>query len=157
VIHSAHPIPGLRVDELIYSEAAGVNESRAVEAAERILAAAAQLVADGVPVGVRAVARAAGADPQTVTRVLASQIFDPARRTPLVNTSSSRGVLRAGSNISAAADERPPDTVPHPFAPSAAWQEVPDGYPCPPGGEFRMDFKTGKTLGRWPDRAEVAG
>ena len=39
--------------------------------------------------------------------------------------------------------------------PSSEWQEIPDGYPCPPGGEFRMDFQTGKNWARWrgPDEA----
>ncbi len=44
-----------------------------------------------------------------------------------------------------------------PFVPSAEWQRVPDGYPCPPGGEFRLDFATGINWGRWPERSgEVA-
>jgi hypothetical protein len=37
-----------------------------------------------------------------------------------------------------------------PFVPSSEWQVVPDGYPCPPSGEFRMDFATGTNWGRWP-------
>jgi hypothetical protein len=41
------------------------------------------------------------------------------------------------------------------FVPSPEWQEIPDGCPCPPGGEFRMDFETGKNWGRWP--SSVAG
>jgi hypothetical protein len=36
------------------------------------------------------------------------------------------------------------------FTPSAEWQPIPDGYPCPPGGEFRMNFQTGVNMGRWP-------
>jgi len=157
VIHSAHPIPGLRVDELIYSEDAGVNEQRAVEAAERILAAAAQLVAEGAPVTVEAVARVTGSRKPAIIRVLADQEFDPAPERPLVSTTTTRGRSGAGSNIPPASDERPPDTVPHPFAPSPAWQPIPDGYPCPPGGEFRMNFQTGENLGRWPDLTEAAG
>ena len=43
------------------------------------------------------------------------------------------------------------------FVPSVEWQEVPDGYLCPPGGEFRMDFKTGKNWARWIRQAAVAG
>lgn len=43
------------------------------------------------------------------------------------------------------------------FEPSSEWQEVPPGYPCPPGGEFRMDFQTGKNWARWPEPARVAG
>jgi hypothetical protein len=41
------------------------------------------------------------------------------------------------------------------FTPSPEWQEVPDGYPCPPGGEFRLDFATGKNWARWPSQGEV--
>jgi hypothetical protein len=38
------------------------------------------------------------------------------------------------------------------FVPSSEWQEVPDGYPCPPRGEFRLDFATGKSWARWPEQ-----
>jgi len=41
------------------------------------------------------------------------------------------------------------------FVPSAEWQEIPDGYPCPPGGEYRLDFATGKNWARWPARDEA--
>jgi hypothetical protein len=44
-----------------------------------------------------------------------------------------------------------------PFIPSSEWQEVPDGYPCPPGGEFRMDFKTGKNWARWRTATMAGG
>lgn len=37
-----------------------------------------------------------------------------------------------------------------PFTPSADWQEIPDGVICPNGGEFRMNFETGRNMGRWP-------
>ena len=37
-----------------------------------------------------------------------------------------------------------------PFAPSSEWQIVPEGFPCPPGGEFNMNLQTGITFGRWP-------
>jgi hypothetical protein len=47
----------------------------------------------------------------------------------------------------AGAFRRPP---PRPFRPSAEWQVIPDGYPCPPGGEYRVDFETGKNWARWP-------
>jgi len=97
------------------------------------------------------------ADPQTVTRVLASQKFDRARRTPLEEGVFTRGIPQALPNIPPAAEERPPDTVPRPFVPSPEWQVVPDGFPCPPGGEFNMNLQTGVNQGRWPDRAEVAG
>ena len=35
------------------------------------------------------------------------------------------------------------------FTPSAEWQEIPDGFVCPNGGEFRMNLQTGKAEGRW--------
>jgi len=157
VIHSAHPIPGLRVDELLYSEASGVNESRAVEAAERILAAATQLVADGGFAGVHAVARLARAGHETVARVLSSQKFGSAPATPLEETVFTRGVAGAGSNIPPAADERPPAPVPRPFAPSAEWQDMPPGFVCPRGVEWRTNLTTGASQVRWPDLAAVAG
>jgi hypothetical protein len=42
------------------------------------------------------------------------------------------------------------------FIPSAEWQVVPDGYVCPPGGEFNMNVRTGVILGRWPRTAEAS-
>jgi hypothetical protein len=42
------------------------------------------------------------------------------------------------------------------FVPSAEWQLLPDGYQCPPGGEFRMDFQTGKNWARWPAQEGAA-
>ena len=48
---------------------------------------------------------------------------------------------------------KPKPTV---LVPSADWQVVPDGFVCPPGGEFRMDLQTGVNLGRWPGLTEVA-
>jgi hypothetical protein len=41
------------------------------------------------------------------------------------------------------------------FVPSSEWQQVPDGYVCPPGGEFNMNLQSGVTLGRWPGLAEA--
>jgi hypothetical protein len=43
------------------------------------------------------------------------------------------------------------------FAPSAEWQDLPDGYPCPPGVEWRTDLTTGTSQVRWPEMAAVAG
>jgi hypothetical protein len=42
------------------------------------------------------------------------------------------------------------------FEPSPDWQVLPDGYPCPPGGEYRMDFETGKNWARWPSQGGAA-
>jgi len=36
------------------------------------------------------------------------------------------------------------------FAPTAEWQEVPEGFVCPPGLEYRMDLSAGRTVARWP-------
>jgi len=54
------------------------------------------------------------------------------------------------------AEPWPPPRSEPPFTPSAEWQEVPDGYRCPPGGEFRLDFKTGKNWARRPVRSDPA-
>jgi len=35
------------------------------------------------------------------------------------------------------------------FVPSTEWQDVPDGTVLPPGGEYRIDFATGKNQARW--------
>lgn len=72
VIHSAHPIPGLRVDDLVYDQEPRqtVNEERAAAAAERIIGARNELIAEGIQPTVNAIARAAGADKRTVSRVL---------------------------------------------------------------------------------------
>lgn len=42
-----------------------------------------------------------------------------------------------------------PEPTPKKFVPSKEWQEIPDGIPVPPGGEFELNLKTGKRLGRW--------
>ncbi|MGE0653180.1 MAG: hypothetical protein AB7P12_15755 [Alphaproteobacteria bacterium] len=128
VIHSAHPVPGLRVDELVYGEEPGTNERRAVEAAERIIAACRQLVSQGIPLTVNAVARVTGSNKRTVAKVLADEKFDPARFTPLIDITTTRGVNRAPSNSSLASDFKPPgvlpDTVPRSDLPPAAGAEL---------------------------------
>ena len=40
-------------------------------------------------------------------------------------------------------------TVQHPYSHSSEWQEVPDGTPLPPGGEYRFDLRTDKNYVRW--------
>jgi hypothetical protein len=157
VIHSAHPIPGLRVDELIYDGEAGTNERRAVAAAERIIAACQQLIAEGVPLTVNAVARVTGSRKDVVSRVLASQEFVPARSLPLVITTTTKGGDRAPPNFSEntanSADEptrgvhRPPPNVGAPTLPvrSPAAIGKPDqlvgvGVPRdPPSGAHALD------------------
>lgn len=51
-------------------------------------------------------------------------------------------------------EKTPIDT---PFTPSAEWQEIPDGTPVPPGGEYRMDMNSGKNYGRWPEQTPANG
>ena len=41
-------------------------------------------------------------------------------------------------------------TAPSEFTPSEKWQVVPQGQAVPPGGEFKLDLKTGESLARWP-------
>jgi hypothetical protein len=43
------------------------------------------------------------------------------------------------------------------FTPSAEWQDLPDGYACPPGVEWRTNFETGASQVRWPELAAVSG
>jgi len=43
------------------------------------------------------------------------------------------------------------------FVPSSEWQDLPDGYPCPPGVEWRTNLATGTSQVRWPEMAAVAG
>lgn len=43
------------------------------------------------------------------------------------------------------------------FKPSPEWQALDKDLTYPPGGEFRMDFATGKNQGRWPVEGPQAG
>jgi hypothetical protein len=43
-----------------------------------------------------------------------------------------------------------PPARPQRFRPTRHWQEVPQGTPVPPGGEYRMELG-GKVYARWPD------
>jgi hypothetical protein len=43
------------------------------------------------------------------------------------------------------------------FTPSAEWQDLPDGYACPPGVEWRTNLTTGTNQVRWPEMAAVSG
>ncbi len=78
VLHTSHPIPGLRVDELLMaSEAGSVNESRQADAERRIRAAQHQLEELCEPVTITAVAKLAKADKRTVARVLRTAVDTP--------------------------------------------------------------------------------
>jgi hypothetical protein len=78
VLHTSHPVPGLRVDELrMVAQRQDVNEARREDAEERIIAAAQDLRQQGKDVSVTAVAREAGAHKQTVARVLGTLVHTP--------------------------------------------------------------------------------
>ena len=71
VLHTSHPVPGLRVDVLrMVSHRQAVNEERRVNAEQRIIAAAEVLRQQGRDVSVTAVAREANARKATVSKVL---------------------------------------------------------------------------------------
>lgn len=151
VIHSSHPIPGLRVDELLYGSLPSVNDTRAVDAAERILAAAAQLLAEGVPVGVNAVARLARARKDVVARVLSSHEFVPARSLPLIDLSI-RGGDRAGTNFRVSAPMEPWPSVDYPAgAPLLVGALLPSAAPhAPPLAAFARAVGDGVVPGGAP-------
>lgn len=94
VIHSAQPIPGLRVDELIYGHVAADSHNRklADDARTRILDARARLLIDGLPASVAAIAREAKADRRTVAAVVNGNLVRPVD-TP--NRDTYRGLHRA--------------------------------------------------------------
>jgi hypothetical protein len=71
VLHTSHPVPGLRVDSLrLGALGATVNEEREQDARERIARARTALEAAGAPESISAIARAAGASRDTVRRHL---------------------------------------------------------------------------------------
>jgi hypothetical protein len=75
VLHTGHPVPGLRVDELyVRSMRTDINTERHESAERRIRDAAAALKRDGRKPTVRAVAAAAGAHKSTVTKVLGTPV-----------------------------------------------------------------------------------
>lgn len=74
VLHSAQPVPGLRVDDLVYdAPPTSLNEQRQTAATARILAARNALAAEGVPVTVNAIKRLVGSRKDVIARVLASE------------------------------------------------------------------------------------
>ena len=80
VLHTSHPVPGLRVDELsVVSERQNLNEFRRQEAKDRIIAAAQTLSAQGKDVTMSAVAREAKAHKATVAKVLGTSVHTPRR------------------------------------------------------------------------------
>jgi hypothetical protein len=75
VLHTGHPIPGLRVDELhVTAVRRDVNDERAADAEERVRAAIQQLQNEGKVVSVNAISKTAGADKRTVTKVMGKPV-----------------------------------------------------------------------------------
>jgi hypothetical protein len=75
VLHTGHPIPGLRVDELhVTAVRRDVNDERATDAEQRVRAAIQQLQNAGKVVSVNAIAKTAGADKRTVTKVMGKPV-----------------------------------------------------------------------------------
>ena len=71
VLHTSHPVPGLRVDELYLTAVrTTTNEARAADARRRILTAKADLQRRGGDATVAAIARASKANRRTVRKVL---------------------------------------------------------------------------------------
>lgn len=77
VLHTSHPIPGLRVDELIAATGEDVNERRSREAELRIRDAMETLQSRGEPITVTAVAKVAGAHKATVAKTLGKAVHTP--------------------------------------------------------------------------------
>ncbi len=124
VLHTAQPVPGLRVDELVYTPEATPNEARAAEAEARVQAAITVVAASGVPLTVRAVARAARAHPATVSRVLTATPPAPGilygGDHALIGERSNKGVITPVQNFLQGAggagveEEWPPPSPPPP-------------------------------------------
>ncbi len=75
VLHTGHPIPGLRVDELhVTALRRDVNEERENDAEDRIRTAIERLQRDGKEAGVNAIAKAARADKRTVGKALGKPV-----------------------------------------------------------------------------------
>jgi len=75
VLHTGHPVPGLRVDELrLTSDRADLNTERSQDAERRIIEAAARLEERGEPLSVNAIAKEAAAHKQTVAKVLGTSV-----------------------------------------------------------------------------------
>ena len=75
ILHTGHPIPGLRVDELnVTSLRRDVNSERATEAEQRVRAAIQQLQDEGKVMTLNAIAKTAGADKRTVTKVMGKPV-----------------------------------------------------------------------------------
>jgi hypothetical protein len=75
VLHTGHPIPGLRVDELhVTAVRRDINSEREADAEQRIAAAIEQIRGERKVLTVNAIARAAGAHKQTVAKVMGKPV-----------------------------------------------------------------------------------
>lgn len=120
VLLTAQPVPGLRVDELIYDFSPTPNELRHQEAMTKVRAAVEELEEEGVPVTIAGVARAAGVGRNTAAAALQEVVR--AARWPLeedVQVASAHRVQMP--NVE---DEHQPTTEASPFNPpshTATW------------------------------------
>lgn len=159
VVHGSHPIPGLRVDELVLREAwdrADTNQRRAEEAKARILMAKEELEKEGRRVTVNAVATMARSDKRTVSNALkeAEPDFGKAVDTSIEKLSQARpGPTRFGKVVDTSIEDRPAVTPVHDAFGKAVdtskedlligihhvpktdeWVLLPEGEPCRCGG-----------------------
>lgn len=118
VLHTAHPIPGLRVDELhLQSLRTDLNTERRDDAERRIRDATAELLRCGEAPTVTAIAKLAGAHKRTVTTVLGTPVHT-------LRDSLNRGVHRVPQSDADAASS----------ASRQSEAAQPDGVPCCRGG-----------------------
>ena len=136
VLHTSHPVPGLRVDELLLaSEVGSVNESRQADAERRIRSAKHRLEELCEPVTITAVSKLAKADKRTVARVLRTAVDTP-----------KEDLLYKGLHRLPQATDKPPAPRPTPAAVSVPPSQDDGlnlcrggcGKPMPPG---RMCFE----------------
>ncbi len=91
VLHTSHPLPGLRVDELHLSAATpDLNRQRQDDAERRVWHAITTLIAQGERLTDAAVAREAGASRGTVAKARARGIRPPAERGRISNTEATK-------------------------------------------------------------------
>ena len=119
VLHTNHPVPGLRVDKVIMDEPKmELNEVRHRAAETRILAAVDRLQQRAEPLTLTAVAEAASAHKTTVSKVLGqwciplnNNIYKGVNRVPKISDVSDRLPPKTPGNlIDAKADEAPEST-----------------------------------------------
>ncbi len=93
VLHTSHPLPGLRIDELHLPAAVpDLNRQRQDDAERRVWHAITTLIAQGEELTDSAVAREAGANRSTVAKARARGIRPPAERGRISNTEAAKEV-----------------------------------------------------------------